>query len=236
MIFEKQHRVDFTAVPGTPFIVLTNDRNLTPKALERRTIALETEIADLPEVRALGPHDIVFDVGAFIGDTALIFAQSRATVIAFEPQFDAFFCAKWNLSGYPNVTVINSPVGSSQRVMANQDPMAGNLGTRTVTAAANGTATAAALDSLALPAPTFIKIDVEGFEPAVINGAFRMLMTHRPVLLIEIYPELLARNAWTPADVTEPLKALGYRLREAIGNSSEPRWDIIATYENDPNG
>lgn len=75
---------------------------------------------------------------------------------------------------------------------------------------------------------TFIKIDVEGFEPSVIQGALQLLKRDKPTLLIEIYPMLLARHGFTAADVINPLRAIGYsRITEAIGNSTEPRWDIL---------
>lgn len=231
MTFPTHTRIDLVTIPGTHYVALAGDKNLTPKAVAARTIMLETEVANLPEVRALGPEDVVLDVGAFIGDTALIFAANGALVHAFEAQTDAYFAALWNTKHEEHVLLYHSAVGNGERVAINQDAIAGNLGTRTVARVEKGT-TAQRLDDLAVNTwPTFIKIDVEGFEPSVIAGARGLLIVHKPTVLVEIYPELLARNGWTPADVTEPLKALGYQLREAIGNSSEPRWDVIAIHE-----
>jgi FkbM family methyltransferase len=235
MIFQTHTRIDLVTIPGTHYVALAQDKNLTPKAIKAGTIMLETEVADLPEVRALGPEDVVLDVGAFIGDTALIFAAGGALVHAFEAQADAYFAALWNTKHEEHVIMYHAAVGNGQRVAINQDPIGGNLGTRTVGEVILGRPAgtfAQRLDDMAANTwPTFIKIDVEGFEPAVIAGAHELLTNHKPTVLVEIYPELLARNGWTAADVTGPLEALGYRWREAIGNSSEPRWDIIAIHE-----
>ena len=57
------------------------------------------------------------------------------------------------------------------------------------------------LDSYGLK-PTFIKIDVEGCEHEVLQGALRTLATHRPVLMIERYYD-------NPA-VAPLLKWIGY--------------------------
>ena len=58
------------------------------------------------------------------------------------------------------------------------------------------------LDSLEL-APSFIKIDVEGFEYDVLRGGERTLRRHQPVLLFE--------RRWTDRDIFPWLSGLGYR-------------------------
>ena len=234
MTSSRPQRINLITIPGTDFVALADDANLTPRALTAGTIAIESELAELPEVQALGPGDLVLDVGAFIGDTALIFAATGAVVYAYEPQVDAAFAARWNLRNEKHVHFIEAAVGDGRPVVINSDPIGCNLGTRTVSAAPYGFQVSKRLDDIAPTWPTFIKIDVEGFEPAVIHGAISTLKTFRPTLLIEIYPELLARNGWTPDDVTRPLVELGYTIREAIGNSTEPRWDIICHHAADP--
>lgn len=58
----------------------------------------------------------------------------------------------------------------------------------------------------------FIKADVEGAEPAVIEGAERTLAAHRPVLLLEVEDRHLAKYGTTAAALVERLDALGYRM------------------------
>jgi hypothetical protein len=66
-----------------------------------------------------------------------------------------------------------------------------------------------ALDDLDLPAPAFVKVDVEGSEVAVLDGAARLLREARPVLVVETHE--------TNAEVADRLEALGYRLENLDG-------------------
>lgn len=226
------HRFSFTRLPGTPFVYLTDDSNMAHLAPIRGTIVIEQELADLPEVKALTRQDFVLDVGAFIGDTAIIFGKSGARVLAFEPQFDAYCAALVNTAGFENIRVLNIPVGNFELVQANQDPIAGNLGTRTVSTQGGALSLACCLDGFDLidERVTFVKIDVEGFEPSVIQGAIGLFERDKPTLLIEVYPEMLARHGFSVGDVIDPLEKLGYTIKQAIGNHSEPRWDIICSH------
>jgi len=69
--------------------------------------------------------------------------------------------------------------------------------------------TASQLDKL-----IFAKIDVEGFEPAVLEGFRRTLQRSQPLLWIEKNPNCLQKGGFTVSDITRPLTALGYRIYE----------------------
>lgn len=224
------HPFNFVSVPGTKYVFLRGDANMAKHALARGTILIDDEMAALPEVQALGPDDFVLDVGAFIGDTALLFAKNGATVVGYEPQDDAFQAARYNTKDCENIILYDYPVGTGGRVMLNQDGINGNLGTRTVRPALDEIGTrSVVLDAWAnyQRTVTFVKIDVEGFEPSVIAGALELFKRDKPTLLIEVYPEMLKRQGFEVNDIYGPLQKLGYTITEAIGNSTEPRWDIL---------
>ncbi len=67
------------------------------------------------------------------------------------------------------------------------------------------------LDDLAkemgLPAPAVVKIDVEGGEAHVIEGACRVLSEWRPTILAEVH------NVYAGMQMAERLERLGYSLR-----------------------
>ncbi len=64
------------------------------------------------------------------------------------------------------------------------------------------------LDDLNLSEIVFMKIDVEGHEPAVLRGATRLLAAEKPVLLIEIERR---HNATAFEEVEDLLKTFGYK-------------------------
>ncbi|RBQ15949.1 FkbM family methyltransferase [Spongiactinospora rosea] len=63
-----------------------------------------------------------------------------------------------------------------------------------------------------LPFVNFMKVDVEGFESAVLRGGNRTIERHRPGLLLEIEERHLAKYGRAAADVVEPLLGMGYRM------------------------
>lgn len=224
--------IEITYIPECGKIVLTKDKNLTPEAQKYGTIELEHSLANLPEVLDLTMDDVVFDVGAFVGDTAMIFARHTEKVIGFEPQTDAWLCAVWNTRNLPEVEIYNAAVGNGEKVQLLENPLAGNLGTRSL-GLGEGSKTLRLDDPCIARGmhPTFLKIDVEGFEPNVIAGAMKMLMTSHPQILVEVYDPMLAQYGFTRKDVIDPLLALGYTYRCAIGREEDERCDLLFTFD-----
>jgi len=66
------------------------------------------------------------------------------------------------------------------------------------------------LDSLEFSGVGFIKIDVEGHEPAVLRGAKNLLTASRPVLLVELE---LRHNPTVFEEVWRVLDPLGYQMK-----------------------
>ena len=58
---------------------------------------------------------------------------------------------------------------------------------------------------------TLLKIDVEGYEPAVFQGGTELLRRDRPAILAEFNRERMSMNGFAMADSWEMLRALGYR-------------------------
>jgi FkbM family methyltransferase len=62
------------------------------------------------------------------------------------------------------------------------------------------------MTELSLPPPALMKIDVEGGEAHVVEGAVRVLSVHRPTILAEVH------NVYAGMQMVERLERLGYTL------------------------
>jgi FkbM family methyltransferase len=142
-------------------------------------------------------HFICYDIGANIGETTLNFAK-RAThgkVYSFEPVPYLFKRLIKNIqsNNFNNIQLLNIALADQPETLYFEMPLNHNSSgislfkTPTQKAIAVDCTT---LDLLAdddqLTPPHFLKIDVEGFEYAVIKGAFRMLQKFKPLLYIEV--------------------------------------------------
>ena len=82
-------------------------------------------------------------------------------------------------------------------------------------------------------APALVKIDVEGAEMAVFEGAQETLKTHRPVVISEFARPLLERNGTSPEAVIALLDRCGYDVNDPfdpkLKPGDSPFGDIIAT-------
>lgn len=60
--------------------------------------------------------------------------------------------------------------------------------------------------------PDVVKIDVEGYELAVLRGALRTLREERPALFLELHPQRLRELGSSAGEVAGLLAELGYRI------------------------
>lgn len=204
-----------------------------------------------PELRHLDvllePGAVFLDVGANIGLYSLRAATlvgPGGRVVAVEPGASALQSLRENLALNPDlaprITVIAAALSdragsaSLYHVAAGHDPQAFSL-------LADGTADAAetvetqTLDGLVsrlgLGRLDLVKMDVEGAEPMVIDGARRCLETLRPTVVFEMNSTIVGRGGADPgagsgagrADAAwQRLAALGYRFFRMRDRRLEP--------------
>ncbi len=70
--------------------------------------------------------------------------------------------------------------------------------------------------------PDLLKIDVEGYEYEVLQGARRLLRERKPVLCLELHLDLLERRGIAPAGIIADLCSYGYQFRSTIGRPLAP--------------
>jgi FkbM family methyltransferase len=180
--------------------------------------------------RRLKPGDVVYDVGASIGFLTVICARlvgPTGRVIAFEPSAEAGRRLRHNvaINGFENVTVVKAAAGAEVGTgwLANAEAMVWGSVQDAPERAGDPEVVVTTIDAAAtdLPAPTLVKMDIEGAEGAALRGMTAVLRDHRPVVLCEIHD--------TFAEVREVLEASDYDVRdlEGQGLSDDPRYGYV---------
>jgi len=137
--------------------------------------------------------DIVFDIGAYVGDTSLWFSKAvgpQGKVYAFEPEPGNFEKLKANLERNNVTNVIPLQLALSENEGEMQVASAG--GSSIMTQARTGTSVkVTTIDKFVgankLPRVDFIKMDVEGHELKVLAGARETIKTFKPSLALSAY-------------------------------------------------
>jgi FkbM family methyltransferase len=223
------------------FLYNRNDRFIG-RSLETYGEWCEAELALLrPCVRS---GSLVLDIGANIGTHTVPLAKwagPAGRVIAFEPQRLVFqtLCANVALNGLTNVVCLNKGVGRAPgmvRVPVLNPEAALNFGSVRLAGTDGGEPTEImTVDGLGLPACHLMKIDVEGMEAEVLEGAAATIARCRPVLFVE-------NNTTDGAGrVIEGVFRLGYRAWWHLGRYFAPdnhfshAADIFASYRPEAN-
>jgi FkbM family methyltransferase len=162
---------------------------------------------------------VIYDVGAFHGILTLFFASRCARVIAYEPNEvnHARLVENMRLNGLSNVLVrkfgVGFECGSGTLHYAPAMAGGGTLNPNAI-APASQRVQITTLDhdiaSAALPAPDLIKIDIEGWELAALQGARATLDAHHPALFLEMHGETMREKKRKASEIVMFLRGAGY--------------------------
>jgi len=178
--------------------------------------------------RTVTPGSHVLDVGAHIGFFAMHMADivgPAGSVTAFEPFEENADLLEQSIQEnrfrerlHLHRAAVSRTSGIAALVFATETLNSGGAFVLPAGQAVQGHAVrevrTVALDDLPLARPvSFVKMDVEGAEPLVLEGAARLFATDRPTLMTEVHHEQLGRvSGRTAADYFAQLRALGYRM------------------------
>jgi len=162
---------------------------------------------------------VVYDVGAFHGILTLFFASRGAQVIAYEP--NEANCARLienvRLNHLTNVQVrklgVGSLPGSGTLHYAPQMAGGGTLNphaTAPVSQHIDITTLDRDIAAAALPAPHLIKIDIEGWELAALEGARATIDAHHPALFLEMHGDTMNEKKRKASQIVAFLRGVGY--------------------------
>lgn len=154
---------------------------------------LEREMALLEDLVAYGDH--VVDVGGNRGIYAYRFFQLGAEVDVFEPNPNCAAVLKDWAASRANITVhqvaLSDRAGTARlHVPIDEHGLehdaSATIGRCAVAKTHDFAVETRLLDEFGFEAPALMKIDVEGHEGSVIEGAWKTLLRAHPVLIVEI--------------------------------------------------
>lgn len=190
---------------------------------------------------------VVFDVGTNIGEVCMNAAAlvgPTGMVYAFEPDPLSFrkFTGNLALNRFGNIFASNLGLGDAPAMRQMKVDCATNRGGNRITGEnVPGEHFPIAIETLdrfvaqrALQRLDLVKIDVEGFELAVLQGAGEALARFRPRLFIEVSDVNLREQGASAAALIAHVRAAGYRVfRARTGEELDervepgPAFDVI---------
>lgn len=185
---------------------------------------------------------VVIDIGANIGEVALICARRvgpTGRVLAFEPHPETFSQLKTNCALNPslNCSIENLALGDRHGMVSMVQSDGRNPGTATVDSGTETVQTCATnvplstLDTCEamhhLPRLDLLKLDVEGYEGRVIEGARDVLRRYRPKMVIELVDQHQRRHGYSARKLVARLNQLGYTVSKmSDGLQVTPQHDL----------
>jgi FkbM family methyltransferase len=146
------------------------------------------------KIISLAGSGLCLDIGANIGCITQALMQSDKDVVAFEPQPEVFKLLQENMSFSEKklkCRAINAAVGDKvgevemPKVYYSAKGNFGGLGIGMTGVYGTYKVPCVTIDSYGFSNVSFMKIDVEGYETEVLEGATETILKYRPVLYIE---------------------------------------------------
>ena len=198
-------------------ITVTDLNRSTVEKLILEGINSQPEIALIKLLRKKLPGNMVFvDVGGNIGTFLCQFLDKCERVIVFEPMPALAHVIRRSIEFNKDhkIFLIDKAAGDKDGKVLMQD----NNNSRVTTTEYPGDIVEIEITTLdkelaLLQKVDFIKIDVEGYEIHVLNGAKELIKKFRPVLLIEVHPMYLEHYNEPVSDIMTFLEENNYDIK-----------------------
>ena len=208
------------------FIIFDNDCGVSDMA--RKGGIYEHYIFDYIREKIDIKGKNIIDIGANFGFHTLEFAElvGDGHVFSFEPQKLVYYqlCGNIILNGFDNVTAFNEALSDEFDKLRMENLQYHstdtiNIGNAHLNAYADisyNEVIVRPLDSYNFENVSVIKIDVQGYEPKVLDGAKETINKHKPTIFIEVEAPQLMVYGMEEKDIFERLDALGYEYKKTI--------------------
>ena len=136
-------------------------------------------------------NDVVIDCGAYIGSHTLVLSRLASKVHAFEPQKLIYECLEKTFKNKDNVILYNVALYNKKGEIS--IGISGNDGTSSVLECrkrkfeSDYLVECDMIDNYEFDKVDFIKIDTEGAEFKILEGAVKTIEKHRPKIIIEVF-------------------------------------------------
>lgn len=201
--------------------------------------------------RTLRSGDTFIDVGANVGyfsvlASRLVGGSGKVVAIEASPEFSEIVALHLRLNSCTNVRVVNVAASDHDGVASFFQPCQHNLGHTTQYPEEPDLTPAFTIDCQPLPSiltrselanARVVKVDVEGGERQVLDGLLPVmgLLRDDVELLLEVNPNLLARQGTTAADLIEQLERFGFHPYRVDNGYCVPDYLCAArAFENHP--
>jgi FkbM family methyltransferase len=150
---------------------------------------------------------VIVEVGANVGNHVVYYARflEPKKIVVIEPNPAVLGLLRKNLAanavGCADLSLLGMAVGDRECRYEARTHDPNNLGATRLVESAHGSIRCAPLDSLIVEPVDFVKIDVEGMEQQVLDGAQALLRSSRPCCLVEVFRRQLDPfRAWIEAN------------------------------------
>ena len=174
-------------------------------------------------LQLIGEDTVVYDIGSNIGYHASAFASRSKHVYCFEANPQHFKMLRMNMQEEPRCTLFNMAVSNAVgKILVEEIDVTaiGNYGMAKVGTKTGVEVSMTSIDTLVnseqvLP-PHLIKVDVEGHEPGVFQGAEDTIKKYMPLIYFE------AQESQNIPEIYSMLDALGYRMGWCVVRNYNP--------------
>lgn len=184
--------------------------------------------------------DIILDVGSNVGEVAMRLSrkvQQKGLVYAFEPDPFIYRRLEKNLSlnELSNVSIHNVGFGDINSTKEMAPESVSNRGGNRIVSDGKGTSKVKIqtldlfVEENGLDRVDMIKIDVEGYEMKVLQGAMKTISKHRPKLFIEVSDRSLRQQG---SNGKELINFVSKKYRTLVNAETKKPIDLNSDYTN----